>query len=163
MKILGDFINWTTFLCSIIVATIISLATFFVDIGRHKQDVITQSITANRINWISDVRNLISEFLFAYIDGRPKNDLVKLLGKIRLYFHNESAYYQDFFAFMGQCCNEPYSDERADDLIQKSQIILKAAWVRIKIEGGQSKDDDLRIRKLVDEYMNYSPSKDKRV
>ncbi len=117
----------------------------------------------NRINWIFDVRNLISEFLFAYIDGRPKNDLVKLLGKIRLYFHNESAYYQDFFAFMGQCCNEPYSDERADDLIQKSQIILKAAWVRIKIEGGQSKDDDLRIRKLVDEYMNYSPSKDKRV
>ena len=116
MKILGDFINWTTFLCSIIVATIISLATFFVDIRRHKQDVITQSITANRINWISDVRNLISEFLFAYIDGRPKNDLVKLLGKIRLYFHNESAYYQDFFAFMGQCCNEPYSDERADDL-----------------------------------------------
>lgn len=158
---MGDFINWATFFCSIIVATVISLATFLVDIRRHKQDSITQSITANRINWISNVRTLISEFLYAYIEEQSKKDLIKLMGKIRLYFHNESAYYQDFFACLKKCCEEPYSEEQADELIQQSQIILKSAWVRIKVEGGQSKEDDLRIRELVEEYMKYLSSKSK--
>ena len=148
-----------TFLCSVIVATIISLATFLVNIKSHKQDVITQSITVNRIEWISDVRNLFSEFLYAYIDKKSKDDLVKLMGKIRLFFHNESAYYQDFFTCMKKCCEEPYSEERAEEFIQKAQVILKSAWIRIKIEGGQRKEDDLKIRELVDEYINYSPSK----
>ena len=113
---MGDLINWMTFLCSVIVATIISLATFLVNIKSHKQDVITQSITVNRIEWISDVRNLFSEFLYAYIDKKSKDDLVKLMGKIRLFFHNESAYYQDFFTCMKKCCEEPYSEERAEEL-----------------------------------------------
>lgn len=158
---MGDFVNWTTFLCSVVVATIISLATFIVDIRRHKRDVITQSITANRIEWISDVRNLISEFLNAYIDKKSRNDLIKLMGKIRLYFHNESAYYQDFFTCMKACCEEPYSETRAEELIQKAQAILKSAWIRIKIEGEQRKEDDLKIRKLVDDYTNYSPSQNR--
>lgn len=156
---MDNFVNWMTFICSVIVATIISLATFLVDINRHKRDVIAQSITSHRIEWISDVRNLISKFLYAYIDKQPSDNLIKLMGKIRLYFHNESDYYQDFFACMRKCCKEPYSEERAEELIQKAQAILKSAWIRIKIEGGQRKEDDLKIRKLVNEYINYSSTK----
>ena len=147
--------NLITFLCSVVIATIISLATFFMDMRKHKQDTITQSITTNRIEWISNVRTLMSEFLCAYIDKRPKEDLVKLMCKVRLYFYDESTNYSDFYACMKKCCENPYSEENAEELIQKTQIILKGPWVRIKIEGGQSKEDNLRIKKLVDEYMNY--------
>lgn len=149
-----SFSNALTLLCSVVIATAISLASFLYETRKHRQTLMTQAVTANRIAWISEVRILLINFLLCYIDKEPQANLNKIRIKIRLYFHNE-GYYKSFFSCLKKCCEEPYSEQTKEELIKETQSILKSAWTRIKIEGGQQKKDDLRVRKLVKNYLDY--------
>lgn len=97
-----SFIDVGTFVCSVVIATLISLLTFIVEIRKYKRDLVLQAITANRINWIAEVRTLLTRFLHIYMDGSVgtanTNELKKLLVELRLYFHNQlySNDYNDF-------------------------------------------------------------------
>lgn len=154
-----SFIDVGTFVCSVVIATLISLLTFIVEIRKYKRDLVLQAITANRINWIAEVRTLLTRFLHIYMDGSVgtanTNELKKLLVELRLYFHNQlySNDYNDFFDCLKKCCNEPYSPDNENALIEAAQGVLKRAWVRLKIEGGQNKQADEKIRKAVQEYI----------
>ena len=148
-----NFIDWITFLCSVVIASIISLITYFTNLKKHKDDVITQAITVNRIEWIANVRKLIGEFLSAYMTGKSKKELNMLRMQIELYIRKNSDYSR-FSSALKKCCDEDYTEDNLNELIEASQTVLHRVWRRIKIEGGQSKKDDERIRKLIDEYEN---------
>lgn len=148
-----NFIDWTTFFCSVIVASAISLATYFTDIRKHKEDIVTQAITVNRIEWITNVRKLIGEFLSAYMIEKPEKELNILRMQIELYIRNNEDY-RELSLALENCCKKDYSEDNLNELIKASQIVLQRVWRRIKVEGGQRKKDDERMRKLIDEYEN---------
>lgn len=148
---MGNLSSWITFFCSVIVATIISLATFFSDIRKHKQDLIAQAITANRIEWITNVRKLVGDFLSAYVSKRSQEDLTVIRIQIELYLC-KNRYYNRLSLLLKDCCDGTYSLEKVEKVIEEAQIVLQRAWRRIKIEGGQNKKDDQYITEAVDEY-----------
>lgn len=144
--------NWVTFLCSVIIATIISLVTFFYDVRKHRQSTITQAITANRIEWISQVRTLVGDFICAYIDGKPQNELRKLKIRVQLFCRDKQDY-NKMLDCMERCCHTPYKEELCSELISATQYVLQRVWVRMKIEGGQNAKSDSNIREQIDFYI----------
>lgn len=147
--------DWITFFCSVIVAAIVSLATFLFDVKKHKESLITEAITANRIEWVTNVRELIGEFLCAYIDGKSKQDLIKLIMKVKLFLRDKPDY-NKLVECMNDCCEGTFSQEKADKLIQVAQYVFQRVWVRIKIEGGQSQHQDSKVREMVDKYVGVA-------
>lgn len=152
---MDNFVNWVTFFCSVIVATIISLVTFFFDVKKHRQTLITQAVTVNRIEWISDVRKLIGDFLTVYIDGKSKEDLAKITMKVELYLRDKPDYNKMLYC-MRACYEGSYSEAKAQELVKATQYVFQRVWARIKIEGGQSKGKDANIRALVDDYVGIA-------
>lgn len=140
-----------TFICSVVIATLISLATFLFEIQKHKQNLITHTLTTNRLQWIADVRALLNEFLCAYIDQKPEKELRKLKAHIELFLVDKPTY-QELTPCMENCCSHSYTEESYKKLIIASQNVLQEVWIRIKIEGGQNKATDEKIQKMVEDY-----------
>ena len=156
---MNGFIDWTTFFFSVVAAAVASWVALILDAQKHKRDVVTQAITSNRMEWIAQVRNLIGEFLCAYINKEPKENLLKLMFKIELYLRqNGSADYEHLITCMERCYNQPYmnsdgnSRAACDELVHAAQTVLHNTWIRIKIEGGQSAKKDDSIRKQIEKY-----------
>lgn len=148
--------NWEgiiTLICSVIIATLISATTLIFEIRRHKQSSIIQAITENRIDWIVSVRNLISDFICAYIDGASSKELTKIMIKTQLFFRNKEDYNR-VLLLMEKCCVTPYLSEPCycQQLVAETQTLLHRVWIRIKIESGQSKELDNLVRKKVNNF-----------
>lgn len=148
--------NWITFFCSTLVATFISLLTFYFDIVKHKKDLIAQAITSNRIDWIMQMRTLVAEFICAYIDQRPTNELQKIKIQIQLMCRHKVDY-DKILECIDTCCKDTENvGANCDALIEVTQYVLQKVWVRIKIEGGQTAKDEIKIRKQVDDWVKLN-------
>lgn len=132
-----------------IVVSIIALVVSFMNYLNDRNKVISSVVSADRMKWISDVRNLMSLFLEAYIKGTENDELKIIKAKIDLYIIYEKDSYKSFEEKLNYCISNPYTDKDYRELTKETQIVLNKVWVRIKDETGISKRDEKRINKLV--------------
>jgi hypothetical protein len=110
---------------------------------------VASEISAQRIEWIKDVRKLIFEFIevYLYFDSN-QNELFKIKCKIDLYIkfdykclgdisENDTSYVK-FERALINCINNQESDKKIklNELIDVSQKILGEPWKIIKSEVG---------------------------
>lgn len=115
-----------------------------------KRNLVVETITKNRINWITEFRSLLSEFTTKYISHADKCELKILREKLALYadFSNKSAEYISLFEQIDKCVDNKYKSEDDKDLtklILCSQQMLSSVWKRMKMEAGISKRNEKRI------------------
>jgi len=134
-----------------IISSIISIITTLLSQKNTKKALVAQSITVNRIEWISNVRNLVSKFLYAYIDQQSKNELIKIKTQIILYF-SKNEDYKNLVLLLEDACMGTYCPEKVTQIVNETQVVLQRTWRRIKLEGGQSKKEDIRIKNVLDKY-----------
>ena len=152
--------NWMTVIFSSIIATLISAGTLIHSVIKHNKDSIVNSITLNRIEWIGQVRDLVSQFLCAYIDKESESDLRKKALKVELMTRNKSGIndYSPMLKSLKACCEDASLDYNTDSMeanveqmVLSTQYVLSRVWTRIKLVGGQNKKKDNKIREKVND------------
>jgi len=161
-----DANDWITLIFSVVIATAISGATLVHNIVKHNKDSVLHSITLNRIEWIKQMRELVAQFLCAYIDKEPESVLRKVKVRIELLVRNNySDDYSHLVKALEECCKTAYSKETTDltnEVVLATQYSLYCAWTRMKIESGQRKKKNQTIRKHVEEICGtYDEFKEK--
>lgn len=141
--------DWITLIFSGVIATAISVTGLFLQARKNKKDEILQTITSNRINWINKVRELVTSFIQAYIDGEPKTKLMRIESAIELYLRSDDEDYQVLVQAMKDCYTGGFSERKLQEVIDGAQYILHRTWVRIKVEGGQGTKADQRVKNRV--------------
>ena len=159
--------DWITVIFSGIIATLISVGTLIHNIIKHHNDSIVNSITLNRIEWIGQVRELVSQFLCAYIDKEDENNLRKIALKVELMTRNkgDSNDYLPILESLQECIdtsstnNEKIRKTNIRNVVYSTQYVLYRVWTRIRVEGGMNKKKDYKIRDKVNEvcgsYKDY--------
>lgn len=134
-------------LVAAILTFIVSIATAIITIINERNHIKTKTITAHRVDWIKDVRNLVMQFLEVYIEPSSDNEerrikLITLSSKIVLYFRKNVKSYDELTNMLNRCIKEEFSSENLHLLIEKAQIVFSDVWKRAKHESGISNKEN---------------------
>ena len=123
-----------------LLAAIIALAAFVVSVVSamiSRTNVITTTISANRIEWIGSVRNLMFDFLKEYRKPDFKKQKLELISAhIMLYLNRKNKEQRQFVSVLQECLNYGYSDALYANLVNEAQEVLSSVWVKMKREAG---------------------------
>lgn len=140
-----------------ILASCVSIYGYAIIEKNSKRAVIAEAITKNRMTWIEEVRNLLSDFIAAYMQGNRKGELRILKARIELYC-SDGAEYSPMIESLHACCQDPAFDEKhCQALIENAQKVLNRVWIRVKVEGGITRKEEERIMKATDEFLAWKP------
>lgn len=117
-------------------AAAIAVIVSFYAVWISRRGVITAAISANRIEWIGEVRGLIRDFLIEYKRVARKENLTDIYSHIMLFLNPYSDVYVGLAEAMKRCINEGYTDDNYWSVVQNGQIVLDISWRRIKREAG---------------------------
>lgn len=136
-----------------IVVTILTLITTN---NRNKKQLAAQLITANRMDWIKQVRSLLSEFACEYIKKDcDKEKLFAIKTQTELYMRRFGDSVQDYVDLLDQmelCCKEDFSEQRYRLLMLCASYVLRRVWARISLEGrGKVLLNNHKIIRLLEE------------
>lgn len=88
-----------------ILAFVVSVISVITNVILTKRQIESEYISKNRMDWIKDVRGLLSIFLELYIDGAQKKELEKIKNKILLYFRDNVKSYNEVAKQLDVCIN----------------------------------------------------------
>lgn len=151
-----DIVEMITILTSLL-ALIISLLTYFLT----RKKLITETITKNRINWITEVRSYCAEFIGELTKDSPDlQNMKELKIKIMLYGRRglgEKGPYDSLFNNISKAINiveQSNTTETKEQIISvligSSQAVLNDVWWRMKREVGITKKTDKKIEKEIE-------------
>lgn len=123
---------------------IISILTFLISKRKNTNEIITK----NRLDWISQVRTLLQEFLKEYINNEPKANLLITRNKIALYFREGVVSYSKLLNQIDRCIEYGYDKENCDKLISEGQNVFSEVWIRMKREAGINEKTDKKYEML---------------
>ena len=118
-----------------------------------KRQLAMQGFAVHRMDWIKEVRQLLSAFASEYIkkEHRDTHKLFELQTKIEVFMRRNSDAYNELLSHMTVCRQNEYDDLDYDLLILHSTYVLNRVWRRMVIEGkGRLLLSNKRIVRLVD-------------
>lgn len=131
-----------------IIISIIALILSFMTHINERNNVISNVVSADRIKWISDIRDLVHLFL-KLIKGNNPEELKIIKSKIDLYIIYDKDVYAKFEEKLNYCIKNPYTDKDYRELVTETQNMLNGVWIRIKNEVGIANRDEKRINKIL--------------
>jgi len=132
------------------VAAIVSIISVIIS----SKNVITTTISANRIRWIEDIRSLVCKLLNEYRQPSPnKSVLVETVSLILLYLNRYNKGYEFFVISIKKCITAPYSEKNEIDILDATQDVLNSVWRRMKREAGIFSCNDRAISYFIDKEM----------
>lgn len=131
-----------------IIISIIALILSFMTNINERNNVISNVVSADRIKWISDIRDLVHLFLESYIKGDSSEKLKIIKSKIDLYIIYDKDVYAKFEEKLNYCVKNSYTDKDYSELVMETQNMLNGVWIRIKNEVGIVNRDEKRINKI---------------
>lgn len=132
-----------------VMISIIALIVSFMSYRNERNNVISNVVSADRIKWISSVRDLISLFLEKYINGSDPEELKVIKSKIDLYIIFDKETYKKFEEKLNHCIDNPYTYNDYRELVIETQKVLNSVWIRIKTETGIATKDERKINKIL--------------
>ena len=131
-----------------IVALVTAIAAFaisLINVILSKQRLTSEIITKNRMDWIAEVRSLVSDFLKIYVEQGNNTELKNIRNKISLYMREDHTSYSDLLSQLDRCIASGYNQQNCDEAIQKAQVVFSEVWIRMKREAGMTKQTDEKI------------------
>ncbi len=132
-----------------VMISIIALIVSFMSYRNERNNVISNVVSADRIKWISSVRDLMSLFLEKYINGSDPEELKVIKSKIDLYIIFDKETYNKFEEKLNHCVVNSYTDNDYRELVIETQKMLNSVWIRIKTEAGIATKDERKINKIL--------------
>lgn len=138
---------------SAISAFVVSILSVIISLVINKNEIKTETITKNRIEWINRVRDLISDFLDIYMDESiektEKNKRLSLIkNKISLYLRANVNSYNHLLKSLNKCIEHGYVNTICNELIENAQLVFSEVWIRAKIESGISSRENIKFEKM---------------
>ena len=131
-----------------IVALVTAIAAFaisLINVILSKKRLSSEIITKNRMDWIAEVRSLVSDFLKIYVENGNNTELKKIRNKISLYMRSGNESYSYLLSQLDYCIASGYDQSSCDEVIRKAQIVFSEVWIRMKREAGITKLMDKMI------------------
>ena len=136
-------------LISAVVAVIVSVFSLV----ESKRKLVLNAITANRIIWISEVREAVQEFLTEYLaQNDDKARLRETRVKIELYISGSETN-TAFANNLEKCSLSPFSENDYKKFVESAQDVLNGTWRRMKREAGISFSFDNRLARKMEKEM----------
>ncbi|MBQ9492659.1 MAG: hypothetical protein IJR54_02870 [Oscillibacter sp.] len=123
-------IEMITALSSIVVSLLTLVYTI---ISNDKQSVL-QSVTANRMDWIQQVRSLLGDFAHAYRTHNTEN-MADIEARLELFMRRDVKEYQYVLNHLKHCIKHEYNENDYEKLLSLSSYTLSRAWQRIKVDA----------------------------
>ncbi len=143
-------------LCAVValLAAIAALLTALYTKRNAEKRILVQSTTGNRMEWIKDVRRLLTGFCETFRSAPENKELLcRLRTYLLLYMREDRADCKPLLEAMRLCCMGFIPKEchmlMYDRLILASQYTLAAVWVRAKTEGAQGETNENKISRIV--------------
>lgn len=154
VAIIAAITSITTVLITAISARKNSKRTIEIEKMISDKSALLQSVTANRMDWLSDVRQLTYNFCEAFrTNPENTNALSSIRTKLLLYMRVDNEFYQPLLEITKQCCKSPIPFEQRESmykqLVLASQYAFASVWVRVKIESSDGLTDERKIDDLV--------------
>jgi hypothetical protein len=125
-----------------IIATVVS----FYNLTLNRKKTYNETVTTERIKWLNDVRELTKNFIEAYLsDGKNKHELVMIKSCLFLLLHPVNKDHKLFMDTLDDYLNN--ENLPIDDILLKSQTVLRNNWETMKTEAGLTKYEAKDIRK----------------
>ena len=114
-------------------SVVIALCTLgYTIISSHKQSVL-QFITANRMDWHNQVRQLLGDFAHSY---RTHNleEMIDIEARLELFIRKDLPDSQHLFNHLQRCIKSEYCEDDYQELLALATYTIARSWQRIKIE-----------------------------
>lgn len=141
----GGILNAITSLASI---TGTVLVAFFCTRKANDKKALIEGVTEKRMIWLSEVRELLYDFLETFrLTPDNLDELKKIRTKLLLYMRADNECYQQLLVITKKCCYAVIPEEEREavyrSLIIASEYVLATVWVRVKAEGtsGETHED----------------------
>ena len=132
---------------SVVVAASAAIVGFF-SYHHSKRKLLTQIITSQRIDWITTVRSLLSDFIDAYTDGKNLKKAHSIRSRIDLHLNLENPDHKILSRKLDYCIKTFGKNKSGKAaLTYAAQTVLKYAWKRMKLETGIKPSREKRIQK----------------
>ena len=136
----------------------------FTVIFNDKQSVL-QTVTANRMDWIQQVRELLGNFAHAYRTHNAE-DMADIEAKLELFMRRDIKEYQYVLNHLKRCIKNEYNENDYEKLLSLSSYTLARAWQRIKVDARKyhitDKTADRIVTKQVQPLLDIANSYDKK-
>lgn len=141
-------INISAALISVIAAT-----SSFLSLKEEKRRIKTETFSKTRVEWISHVRSLLSDFITLYQQGNLVSIEEKKAAyyKISIQMNTKRKAYHEFLKCLSACAEDvDFNDSHLERLVTEFQIMIKEIWERVKLEAGIGSEEDAAIAKKFD-------------
>ncbi len=134
---------------SLTIVSLLTLIISFLNYVNARNNIISDVVAQDRIKWISDVRNLMFQFLENYLLGKNPDELRKIKSKIDLYIIYDKDGYINFERKLNYCISNPFTEKDYRELVTETQLLLNHVWIRVKCEAGITQRDEKKIKKIL--------------
>lgn len=129
-------------------------------ISNDKQSIL-QTVTANRMDWIQQVRELLGEFAHAYRTHNTE-DMADIEAKLELFMRRDVKEYQYVLNHLKHCIKHEYNESDYEKLLSLSSYTLSRTWQRVKIDARKyhitDKTADQIVTKQVQSLLDIAES-----
>ncbi|MPM49536.1 hypothetical protein SDC9_96266 [bioreactor metagenome] len=137
-------------------AGLVSIMAIFISVYNSvitRRRLIAEAISKNRIEWIRDVRELVTSFLLNYDLGNLTEEKA-IFYKLSLYMSTKNSDYKELLGALEECISDDKpKDKHRRDVISSAQVVLTQVWIRMKREAGIDRVSEARfLRKLRKEF-----------
>lgn len=127
-------IAWITTILSLL-ALIISILGFFL----NKRTLLTEVITKQRIEWISNVRASITTFVSACLYEECEAAMLEAKARVELYLNQNNTEHLLLIEAMDNCIAvRENAKANINQVILAGQFVMNQSWKRMKRESGMS-------------------------
>ncbi len=114
-------------------AFVLSILNFF----HSRRSLFVDTISKQRVDWITNIRVTVREFIYAYIDGDDANDLLKKKYAVELWLNSKSTEHAKLLGLLDQCMMGDKNQKEANiqALIEETQHLLNLNWGKMKNEA----------------------------
>lgn len=114
-----------------IVVLLVSILNYF----HTRQLMIVNSVSSRRIEWIHEVRIVVSEFVTACLCGDKDTALAKKI-YLELFLNPSNNEHKNLLKEINNCINSNNIADDAKAVVEEAQIMLNKSWRRLKYESG---------------------------
>ena len=113
---------------------IISLFTLVYSVVTKKRQAVLQNVTANRMDWIKQVREALEAFAHHYRNGNL-DAMMDAEAKIEMFMRRDTPEYKCVLDHLSYCIMNGYRERDYKKLLAVSSWILARSWQRIRIDS----------------------------
>lgn len=131
----------------------ISIVSLLSTLFSERRKTVIEAVTKNRMDWMADVRGLLTDFAICYRQGDTEKMRTDKAA-IEMYMRRDKEGYHLLLSYLERCIANGFNEEDDEKLYLISSYVLARVWQRILLESrGYVLFADRRIPRKIDKRL----------